>query len=189
MSPEATRAKAPAQPSRDRSTHGAPGHRCSAACGPTARTLGGVDEGGGATARSTRQRGAVQACLEATGRPLTPHELLDLARTEVPGLGIATVYRHLRQGLLDGRLRSVDLPGQPSRYEWVVHAHQHHFHCEACDRVYPVAGCVGAVDALAPPGFTVARHDLTLHGRCADCTDRAGAPDRPLPAGEPGVAL
>jgi Fur family ferric uptake transcriptional regulator len=48
-------------------------------------------------------------------------------------------------------------------------AHHHHFHCVECDRVYPIHACPGPMLDLAPPGFEVQRHDLTLRGRCADC--------------------
>ena len=47
--------------------------------------------------------------------------------------------------------------------------HHHHFHCTDCDRVYPIHACPGPMNDLAPPGFEVQHHDLTLRGRCADC--------------------
>ncbi len=53
-------------------------------------------------------------------------------------------------------------------------AHHHHFHCVECDRVYPIHACPGSMGDLAPPGFEVQHHDLTLRGRCAACV--GGAP-------------
>jgi Fur family transcriptional regulator, ferric uptake regulator len=47
--------------------------------------------------------------------------------------------------------------------------HRHHFHCTACDEVTPIDGCPGGIEALAPSGWQVERHDLTLHGRCGKC--------------------
>lgn len=122
-----------------------------------------------AGARSTRQRGAVQTSLQDAGRPLTAPELLLAAQSAVPGLGIATVYRHLKALQVDGRVRTLELPGQPVRYEWIVQAHLHHFHCQRCDRVYPLEGCPGHIEQIAPAGFVVERHELTLHGLCGDC--------------------
>ena len=52
--------------------------------------------------------------------------------------------------------------------------HHHHFHCTTCDRVYPIHACPGPMNNLAPPGFEVQHHDLTLRGRCASCV--IGAP-------------
>jgi Fur family transcriptional regulator, ferric uptake regulator len=50
------------------------------------------------------------------------------------------------------------------------HNHHHHFHCVQCDRVYPIHACPGSMNDLAPPGFEVQHHDLTLRGRCAGCS-------------------
>ncbi len=49
------------------------------------------------------------------------------------------------------------------------HDHHHHFLCVQCDRVYPIHACPGSMNDLAPPGFEVQHHDLTLRGRCAGC--------------------
>ena len=53
--------------------------------------------------------------------------------------------------------------------------HHHHFHCTACDRVFPIHACPGPMNDLAPPGFEVQHHDLTLRGRCASCVNGAPA--------------
>ncbi len=51
--------------------------------------------------------------------------------------------------------------------------HHHHFHCVGCDQVVPIHGCPGTMQDLAPPGCSVERHDLVLHGRCAACAPQA----------------
>ncbi len=135
--------------------------------------------------RSTRQRRAVFASLAASGRTLSAPEILALARCEAPGLNLSTVYRQVKALESDGAVLRVDLPGQTARYEArcdeasrvgapTVEAaaqphHHHHFHCVACDAVVPIHGCPGSMQELAPPGYRVERHDLVLHGRCADC--------------------
>jgi Fur family ferric uptake transcriptional regulator len=35
--------------------------------------------------------------------------------------------------------------------------------------VFDVHACPGDLSRLAPPGFTVEDHDLTLYGRCREC--------------------
>ena len=119
--------------------------------------------------RSTRQRSAIREAIASAGRPLLPQEVLDAAQNQVPGLGIATVYRNLKALALDGELRSVELPGENPRYELVGQAHHHHFQCNACERVFDVHACPGDLSKLAPRGFTVEDHDLTLYGKCGDC--------------------
>lgn len=120
--------------------------------------------------RSTRQRAAIRAVIEAAERPLTPQEVLDGARAEVSGMGIATVYRNLKLLVDDGSVQAVALPGDSPRYESTRLAHHHHFQCRACQRVFDVHGCPGALGQLAPAGFVVESHELTLYGRCADCS-------------------
>ncbi|HTI49124.1 MAG TPA: transcriptional repressor [Casimicrobiaceae bacterium] len=119
--------------------------------------------------RSTRQRDAIQSAIRGSRRPLTPREVLDAAREDVRALGLATVYRTLKLLVDEGRVQVIHLPGESPRYETAESAHHHHFRCTGCDRVFDVPGCPGDMRRLAPRGFTVERHDLTLYGRCPAC--------------------
>lgn len=121
--------------------------------------------------RSTRQRAAIRAALDSAGRPLLPQEIHDSARREVPGLGLATVYRTVKALVEDNVLRVVRLPGENARYEVVSgRHHHHHFQCTRCLRVFDVDACPGDLAHLAPPGFTVEEHEITLYGRCGACS-------------------
>jgi Fur family ferric uptake transcriptional regulator len=119
--------------------------------------------------RQTHQRHAVRHALENADRPLSPREILDAARAEVPGLGIATVYRHIRSLVEEGWLHTVELPGAPDRYERAGKDHHHHFHCRECDRVYDIEAGPGGIRALAPRGYRVETHEITLYGLCREC--------------------
>ena len=129
--------------------------------------------------RSTRQRAAIRHTLEAASRPLLPQEVLEGARAQVPGLGIATVYRCLKQLVEERALKVVELPGENARYERVDVGHHHHFQCRGCERVFDVHACPGDLGRLAPAGFSVEDHELTLYGRCSDCQPRPTAPSAP----------
>lgn len=119
--------------------------------------------------RSTRQRAAIRSAIDAAGRPLSPLEVLDAAQQAVPGLSQATVYRNLKTLVEEGEITTVSLPGDSARYEVVHHAHHHHFQCTQCKRVFDVHDCPGDLARLAPAGFTVEHHELTLYGRCDTC--------------------
>ena len=119
--------------------------------------------------RATRQRDAIQSAIRTSNRPLSPDEVLRHARANAGALGIATVYRNLKILLDEGAIQSVTLPGESPRYELSESAHHHHFQCTTCRRVFDVPGCPGNMRRLAPRGFKVERHDLTLYGRCSDC--------------------
>ena len=120
--------------------------------------------------RSTAQRRAIHRALEDSGRPMGPNEIFDSARVHVPGLGIATVYRAIKQLLDDGFLAQVDLPGEPPRYEISGKAHHHHFRCTVCKKVFDVEGCSDNLKNLVPKGFRLEGHELYLFGRCSNCT-------------------
>jgi Fur family ferric uptake transcriptional regulator len=90
----------------------------------------------------------------------------------VRGLGLATVYRNLKRLVADGTAQIITLPGETPRYEISDSAHHHHFQCTTCRRVYDIPGCPGNLRRMAPHGFKVEHHDVTLYGRCSDCGKR-----------------
>jgi len=134
--------------------------------------------------RQTRQREAVLDTLAKCGEALTPTEICERARTCVATLNLSTVYRQLKDLVDSGEVMKVEIAGQSTRFEALceegrAHSgrgaphHHHHFHCRSCDRVYPIHKCPGPMRELAPRGFRVEHHDLTLHGRCASCVGAA----------------
>jgi Fur family ferric uptake transcriptional regulator len=119
--------------------------------------------------RDTQQRRAIRAAFEEAGRPLSPQEILDIARRRSPGLGIATVYRTIKSLAEAGALTQVDLPGETPRFETTGKTHHHHFHCRKCDRVYELEGCPEGLARMTPAGFLLEAHEVVLYGRCASC--------------------
>ena len=126
--------------------------------------------------RNTRQRQAVLDAIDRAGRALTPNEILGLAQASVASLNLSTIYRHLSALQDDARITKVMLPGQAARFEAACASsphdathHHHHFHCSGCDRVYALHACPGPMQELAPKGFVVQAHEITLRGLCAGC--------------------
>lgn len=119
--------------------------------------------------RATPQREAIRSLFTEDGRPLTPAEILELASETIPSLSQATVYRTLRALEESGIIVAVEFPGEPARYELAGKDHHHHFRCESCGRAFEAHGCAGNLSAMAPEGFVVKRHEITLYGLCASC--------------------
>jgi Fur family transcriptional regulator, ferric uptake regulator len=128
--------------------------------------------------RDTRQRAAIRSAIEGAQRPLSPPEILSMAQADVPQMSLATVYRNLKAMQEDGAIASVWLPGESARYEATHLAHHHHFRCNRCARVFDIHGCAGDALHVAPEGFVVERHELTLYGLCAACTAAKPKTDR-----------
>ena len=123
---------------------------------------------------ATRQKVVLNAVFERAKRPLTPSEICEAARKDLPTLGIATVYRAIRQFVAEGRVRAVEVPGAAPHYENVTSHHHHFFLCQHCQRLFDLVGCIAGFSSLAPKGFRVQHHEIVLYGECAACLRRAG---------------
>ena len=121
----------------------------------------------------TRQRTAIEQVITQADRPLLPQEILEVAKKQVTDLGMATVYRNLKTMLEDGNLCAVELPGQNTRSELPDVTEPPHFQCLTCKQVFDIHSCLGDFASLAPPGFEVESHEITLYGRCAACKSKA----------------
>lgn len=124
--------------------------------------------------RRTKQRETIKQVFKDVHRPLGPNEVLEEAQQQLPNLGIATVYRALNDLVDDGWLCPVDIPGETTRYELNNLPHHHHFHCRKCRRVFDMHMdvCPSGLEKLAPAGFRVEAHEITLVGLCADCAQK-----------------
>jgi Fur family ferric uptake transcriptional regulator len=123
--------------------------------------------------RNTRQRQVIRDVFAAEGRPLAIREAAAFAKKRLPSLGIATVYRAVRDLIAERWLVELALAGE-SRFELAGIDHHHHFHCGSCDRVFDIAGCAGNVETLAPEGFVAHEHEITVRGLCGSCGTKSG---------------
>lgn len=119
--------------------------------------------------RNTKQKATIRTVFESAERPLTVDNVLERAGKKIERLGIATVYRAISALLSEGWLDAVEIPGEPVRYERTGKEHHHHFHCERCERVFDVSGCVKNIKGLVPPSFRLRDHMVTLYGLCSQC--------------------
>ena len=132
--------------------------------------------------RNTHQRAAIRSALERVSRPLSPQELLAEARLQVPEIGQATVYRAIKALVEEQQAVEVKVPGEPNRYESAGKHHHHHFLCRTCNRMFEMEGCPGNLQKLAPRGYSVEGHELTLYGRCPTCQPATKHARTPQPA-------
>jgi Fe2+ or Zn2+ uptake regulation protein len=120
--------------------------------------------------RTTRQRKAILAVLQAEARPLTVNEIYEKALETSAGLGLRTVYRNVRELVDEGKLVGVVFPGQPPRYEVVVdNRARPHFVCGVCNKVFelePLADDPALKREI--PGFVVEGAETIYYGRCKD---------------------
>ena len=67
--------------------------------------------------RRTRQGTLISETIRQAQRPLTPAEVHSVALKEIPNMGLATTYRHVKALTEQSIVVGVDYPGQPTRYE------------------------------------------------------------------------
>jgi Fur family transcriptional regulator, ferric uptake regulator len=122
--------------------------------------------------RQTRQRDTILSVIRGAAGPLTIAEILARGQEEVPGLGIATVYRTVKLLQDAGIIQQVLLPSGEVRFEPVDRGHHHHFQCRLCAIVIDLDVCHVQIPRNSlPEGFEIEGHELTLFGTCPVCTD------------------
>jgi Fur family ferric uptake transcriptional regulator len=129
-------------------------------------------------ARGRRSGGARRAVVELLGRQdccLTAQQIFDHLRAGGRQVGIATVYRVLEQLSERGLVQRIELGAGIARYEAARPGGEHHHHlvCDGCGKVEAFAddeleSVIHAVEGRS--GYSVAAHDVVLHGACRDCT-------------------
>jgi Fur family ferric uptake transcriptional regulator len=119
--------------------------------------------------RNTAQRQAIQRVIREADRPLGPEEICESAKTHCPGIGIATVYRAVREMVESGELTVVNLPGDAARYEIAGQGHHHFFFCRNCKKTFNIDGCPGNLKKIIPADFTLEEHEIILYGLCDVC--------------------
>jgi len=124
-------------------------------------------------AYKTRQRDAIWEVIVSSDRPLTPMDICGQAGKSVEGIGIATVYRALKQMIAEGQVRHIDIPGVQPHYEAASRSHHHFFLCERCQRLFDLAGCLRGISGLLPDGFRMKRHEIVIYGDCESCAGKA----------------
>ena len=123
--------------------------------------------------RHSRQRERIyQYLCESTEHPSAEMVYNDL-RPEIPGLSLGTVYRNLK--LLEelGQVRRITSFQGTERYDACCGDHAH-FLCEGCGLLHDLGGAnaLAIRDAIRlEEGFTMARLDLTVTGRCPNCKE------------------
>src|SRR5450755_4330922 len=83
---------------------------------------------------ATHQRQVIyQTVLSLPGHP-SPEDIYDRARTKIPSISLATVYKNIRTFLDSGMLREVSLHHGSLRVESKHHPH-HHLVCVKCKSI------------------------------------------------------
>lgn len=133
------------------------------------------DQLSGSPQLSARQQ-QVLAALRAAERELSGQDLHAQLRGSSTPMGLATVYRHLRQLQQWGLVRCRHLPSGEALFA-PTERDDHHLTCVDCGLTQRLSHC--PVHAHELPcgelgGFLPLFHTLEFFGLCADCQRRQG---------------
>lgn len=124
--------------------------------------------------RASAPREEVIAAVAELGCSVTAREISDLLRERGSGVGVASIYRAV--DLLErlGLVQRFDVGEGVARFEPALPGGDHHHHivCDSCGTVeaFEDDKLETAIHGLAQrTEFTVAAHDVTLHGECPAC--------------------
>lgn len=119
----------------------------------------------------TKQRQLIMdAAMSSTTHP-TADELFREIRTQLPTISLATVYRNLNILAADARIRKIEMPGMPDRFDWRMDCHDHLW-CEQCGRVFDFT-LPQALDRQIEQvsGMQVRQYTLVARGKCKGCME------------------
>jgi ferric uptake regulator, fur family len=118
--------------------------------------------------RFSQQRRLIYETLANT----TAHPDVDAIFAEVkkklPDIGIATVYRNLKQLAADGLVNTLETTKDCIHYDADVSNHAH-FVCERCGKIKDLFIALPDSGAVEKLGYKVKREKLVFYGVCPEC--------------------
>ena len=128
--------------------------------------------------RNENARAVLAAVREREGHP-TALEVYEEVRRTRPKIGLATVYRILRQLTRRGVIRVWGDDSERARYDGRVDRHDHAL-CTGCGRLLDVPVEIelphtALEQAARAAGVELGSHEVRIYGRCKDCQARSKA--------------
>jgi Fur family peroxide stress response transcriptional regulator len=130
--------------------------------------------------RMTKQRKIVyDVLLEEPRDHPTASEVFLRAKTQMPGISLATVYNCLETLTHSGLIKQVNVSREASRFCPNLRPHAHFF-CARCEQVFDIdlrrqADAVSAWEL--PEGSKVDHVDVAMKGLCPHCASESKTPD------------
>lgn len=127
--------------------------------------------------RSTRQRRALVAELEASEGFRSAQDIYAALRGSGEKVGLATVYRALQSLVESGEVDQVQTDAGEAAYRLCSDTHHHHLVCRRCGRTVEIEG--PAVERWADRvgadhGYAEVSHSVELFGLCPTCQGAGG---------------
>lgn len=119
----------------------------------------------------SKQRDAIVRILRNTTSHPTAERVYEQVKKEIPGVGLATIYRNLRLLSEAGEISEIATTAGTNHFDGNAEPH-YHFRCNRCGEIYDLDEPVDEAmeDRVATKtGFKVTRHTVELGGLCLSC--------------------
>lgn len=126
--------------------------------------------------RNTIQKELVFNAVLRLHRHVTADEVFELISSDFPSIGKGTVYRNLAILADEGRIRRVEIPNGPDRFDFTIKNH-YHVRCVSCGGVSDVdMDEVGGLEneIRDTQGTKFLSYDILFKGICANCQKNGG---------------
>jgi Fur family transcriptional regulator, ferric uptake regulator len=122
--------------------------------------------------RSTRQKRALAAALEASESFRSAQDLFAELRARGESVGLTTIYNQLHFLAKIGEVDALTTDDGETLYRRCTTEHHHHLVCRECGRTIEVEGPQveqWAESVAASNGFVNVTHVIEIFGTCASC--------------------
>ncbi len=111
--------------------------------------------------------------LRSTSSHPSAEWIYEQVRKEMPGIGLATVYRNLRLMKEEGEVSELHKADSAARFDGNTDVH-YHFLCDRCGRIMDLDESVDETlesRVERKTGLKVTHHHLALYGLCLECQE------------------
>lgn len=123
--------------------------------------------------RNTIQKELIAKIVQSSCDHPTAEMVYSKAKEKLPSISLGTVYRILKELVLDGRVIELCFQGMPSRYDKTLHTHAH-LCCKNCGKIVDIEydNSKFLLEVLKKGDTIIDEVQITLTGICADCKSK-----------------
>ncbi len=121
--------------------------------------------------RNTIQRDLVKKAVYDIKSHVTADEVYEFLKPNHPSLSKGTIYRNLEILAEEGKVRKVEVPSGPNRYDFTLEDH-YHVTCVECGEVFDVdlEELPNLLDKIKDDhGMDFFSYDISFKGICSNC--------------------
>lgn len=118
----------------------------------------------------TKQRLVILETIREVDRHMTAEEIYEEVKKKMPSIVVATVYNNLKVLTQEGKIRKLQVAGEPDRYDRNMIFHEH-LVCEECGQMTDAWPGELKEEFEKRLGIAISRYNLTLYHVCPDCRE------------------